>query len=600
MRLISANNILFNSHDKTYNQKTFYLFMQYEKLAQLYLNLSSTTKRLEKIDILSLFLPEIKDEEAYILYLIEGNLYPNHDQRKLGISEQLAIRSIAKSFGSTPEKVTQKWKELGDLGEAAKDFCKNKKQATLFGFSQLTTDKVLENLRKIPELVGTGTEQHKLALITNLLMSAKPVEAQFLTRTLIGDMRIGVQESTIKTAILKAFFEGNKDYEPIIQNAIDVKNDMAEVFKLSKTKDIGKLQEVKLEVGSPIRAMLAAKVSSAEEALEELGAPLAAEYKYDGFRMLVHKKGNEIKLFTRSLEDVTKQFPEIEEYVKEYVKGDDFILDAEAVGYDKTTKEYTEFQAISQRIRRKHKIHELAEKLPVELAVFDVLFYNGISQLEKPFQKRAELVREIITEQEFKIVPSKMIISSNAEEITKFYKQALADNQEGLMFKRLDAEYKPGRRVSQMVKWKPEDKELDLVIVGGEWGTGKRSGWISSFNLACQKDGKYLEIGKVGTGISEKETEGNKLTFDNLTRLMKPLITNEDGKDVKVKPQIVVTVTYQDIQKSPTYSSGWALRFPRISHLREDKPLIEIATEEEVEDAFFSAKKKGYGGGNRY
>lgn len=574
--------------------------MLYEKLANLYLELSSTTKRLEKIEILGNFLPDIKDEESYIVYLIQGNLYPNYDERKLGISEQLAIRSIAKAFGTTPEKVTQKWKELGDLGLTAKDFCKNKKQATLFGFSQLTTDKVLENLRKIPELVGVGTEQHKLALITNLLMSAKPTEAQFLTRTLIGDMRIGVQESTIKSGMIKAFFEDNKDYEPIIQRAIDLKNDLAEILKLAKTKDIGKLQEIKLEVGSPIRAMLADKVSSAEEGLKQVGSPLAAEYKYDGFRMLCHKKDGIVTLYTRSLENVTKQFPEIENYVKEHVKGEEFILDGEAVGYDSETKEYTEFQKISQRIRRKHNIDELAKKLPVEFAVFDVLFYEGESKLETPFTERRQLIEEIITEQPFKITTSKLLISSDPEEITNFYKQALKDNQEGLMFKALNAEYKPGKRVGQMVKWKPEDKELDLVIIGGEWGTGKRSGWISSFNLACQKDGEYLEIGKVGTGISEKETETSNVTFEKLTNLLKPLITKEDAKEVKVTPQVVVTVTYQDIQKSPTYSSGWALRFPRITHLREDKPLIEIASEEEVEDAYFDAKKKSYGGGNRY
>jgi len=574
--------------------------MQYEKLANLYSDLSSTTKRLEKISILSQFLPEIKDEESYILYLIEGNLYPNYDQRKLGISEQLAIRSIAKSFGTTPEKVTQKWKELGDLGLTAKDFCKNKKQATLFGFTQLTTGKVLENLRKIPELIGVGTEQHKLALITNLLMSAKPIEAQFLTRTLIGDMRIGVQESTIKSAILQAFFNGNKDFEPTIQKAIDVTNDLGTVFKISKKRDIAELDKLKLEVGNPIRAMLAAKVSSAEEAIKELGVPLAVEYKYDGFRMLVHKKGNEVILFTRSLENVTKQFPEIEEYVKKYVKGDSFILDAEAVGYDNKTKKYTDFQAISQRIRRKHKIEEVRQKLPVELCVFDVLYYNGETQIEEPFEKRAKLVRDIIEPQPFKIIPSHKIVTSDAQEIKDFYKKALADNQEGVMLKTLDAPYKPGRRVGQMVKLKPEDKELDLVIVGGEWGTGKRSDWIASFTLACEKDGKYLEIGKVGTGIKELDSSGSNLTFENLTNLMKPLITKEDGKEVSVTPKIVVTVTYQDLQKSPTYSSGWALRFPRIAILREDKPLIEIANEEEIEDAYYREKKKSFGSSNRY
>jgi DNA ligase-1 len=567
--------------------------MQYQQLAQLYEDLSSTTKRLEKIDILGEFLKTIPEEESEIIHMIQGNVYPDYDERKLGISEQLAIRCLSKSYGSTPEKVTEEWKKIGDLGEVAKQLCSKKKQTTLFESTILTTKKVLNNLQKIPELIGSGTEPHKLALITELLISAKPLEAKFLTRTLIGDMRIGVQESTIKYGIIKAFFEGNKEIEPIIQKAIEKSNDLAYVFKTSKHKNLEELKQIKLKVGSPIRAMLAQKVSSAEEALKQLGSPLAAEYKYDGFRMLIHKQKNEVKLFTRRLENVTKQFPEIKEYIEEFVKGDSFILDAEAIGYDKKTKKYTDFQAISQRIRRKHKIEEIKNKLPVELAVFDVLYYNEESWIEKPFKKRAELIRDILTPHPYKIIPSHIIISEDPEEIKNFYKQALADNQEGIMLKALDAEYNPGRRVGQMLKLKPEEKDFDLVITGGEWGTGKRSGWISSFNLACQKNGKYLEIGKVGTGISEKE-EAGKVTFEQLTNLLKPLIKKEDGKNIQVTPKIVVAITYQDIQKSPNYSSGWALRFPRITALREDKPLIEIATEEEIEDAYFKEKKKGY------
>lgn len=567
--------------------------MKYESLANLYDKLSSTTKRLEKIDILSKFIELIPENETEIIHLIQGNIYPEYDERKIGISEQLAIKSLAKSFGSTPEKITEEWKKMGDIGEVAKNLCKTKKQTTLFSTTNLTTQKVLENLKKLPELIGTGTENKKLSLITELLISAKPIEAKFITRTLIGDMRIGVQESTIKYAILKAFFENDKELEPIIQKAIDQSNDLAKVFQISKQKNIDELKKIKLEVGNPIRAMLAQKVSSTEEALKQLGSPLVAEYKYDGFRMLIHKKNNEVTLFTRRLENVTKQFPEIEEYVKEFVKGESFILDGEAIGYDKKTKKYTDFQAISQRIKRKHKIEEIKNKLPIELAVFDILYYNGESQIEKPFIKRTELVRKIVKPHAFKIIPSHMIISSDKNEIETFYRQALKDNQEGIMLKKIDAEYNPGKRVGQMLKMKPEEKDFDLVIIGGEWGTGKRSGWISSFNLACQKDGKYLEIGKVGTGISEKD-EAGKVTFEQLTELLKPIIKKEDGKNIEVEPKIVVSITYQDIQKSPTYSSGWALRFPRITALREDKPLIEIATEEEIEDAYYKEKKKTY------
>ncbi len=333
-----------------------------------------------------------------------------------------------------------------------------------------------------------------------------------------------------------------------------------------------------------MKVMLGPKAESIEQAFEALGKPLAVEYKYDGFRVMIHKNKSGIKIFTRGLENVTKQFPEIKEYIEKYVKGDSFILDCEAVGYNKKTKEYTPFQAISQRIRRKYDIEKIQEELPIELNVFDIIHYNGKSLSEEPFKKRAELLRKIITPNKYKIVPSTMIIASTEEEVEAFYKKALKDNQEGVFLKNLNSTYKSGRRVGNWLKLKPSDKDLDLVITGAEYGTGKRSGWLSSFILSCRgkEEHEFLEIGKVGTGIKEKD-EQEGVSFDELNELLKPLIIKEEGKDVKIKPKIIVAVTYQEIQQSPNYSSGWALRFPRITTLRPDKPLSEIATIYEIE-----------------
>jgi len=567
--------------------------MRYLKLAEFYEEVSSTPKRLEKIDILSKFLKPLKKEDSDILYLIEGNIYPDYDERKIGISNQLAIKAISKATGIDSKKVVQEWKTIGDIGKVAEKLIKNKKQATLHSHI-LTTEKVLENLRKLPELEGKGTVNKKIALITELLTSASPTEAIYLIRTLIGDLRIGVQESTIKYSMLKAFFKNNKEYEDKIQRAMDNSNDLAVIFEIAKKGNIKELEKVHLEVGKPIKAMLAQKAKDIDDAFKKLGKPMAIEYKYDGFRLLIHKTNNKVTLFTRSLENVTKQFPEVEDYIKKFIKGDSFILDSEAVGYDKKTKNYTDFQKISQRIRRKYHIEKLQKDLPVEINVFDVLSYNGKSQLDIPFKKRRELIEKIVINHPYKLISSKHKITSSNKEVEEFYKKALKDKQEGIMMKNLDAEYKPGRRVGHMLKLKPDENELDLVITGGEWGAGKRAGWISSFILSCKQGKKYLEIGKVGTGILEKETADSKITFDNLTKLLKPLITEEKGKKVKVKPKIVVTVTYQDVQRSPNYESKWALRFPRITLLRNDKPLSEIATLEEIEKDFKNSKHENY------
>jgi len=564
--------------------------MRYLKLAELYKKISSTTKRLEKMEILSKFLKILPEKDKDVLYLLLGDIYPEYDERRIGISNQLAIKAISKSTGINTKKIVQEWKIIGDIGKVAEKFTLHKKQSTLHSHI-LTTEKVLENLRKLPGLEGKGTVSKKLALITELLTSAEPIEALYLTRTLIGDLRIGLQESTVRESFSWAFFNKDKEASEKIQRAIDKTNDVSAVFEIAKKGKIKELEKLNLEIGKPIKAMLAQKTPSIKSGFKALGSPCAIEYKYDGFRLLIHKKNNQIFLFTRMLENVTKQFPEVVDYILKYVKGNSFILDSETVGFDKKTKEYKPFQAISQRIRRKYHIEKLQKELPVEVNIFDILYYDGKSQLEKPFEKRTKLLRKIITKHPFKIIPSKMIITGDEKKVEKFYKQALADNQEGVMMKNLKAEYKPGRRVGHMLKIKPEERDLDLVITGAEYGAGKRSGWMSSFILSCRgkNKGEYLEIGKVGTGIAEKD---NEITFDSLTKMLTPLIIKEKGKSVIIKPKITVSVTYQEIQKSPNYNSGWALRFPRFTALRtKDKPLSEIADLKEVEKDFLNQKR---------
>jgi len=568
--------------------------MKYSKLSELYEELSGTTKRLEKIKILSKFLKHLAELDRDVMYLLLGDIYPEYDKRHIGISNQLAIKAISKATGIDEKKVTKEWKEIGDLGKVAEVLTAKRKQVTLH-YHILTTEKVLENLRKLPELEGKGTVSKKISLITELLTSAPPSEALYLIRTLIGNLRIGVKESTIRDAMAAAFFDSKKDATKKIQDAIDKSNDLAAVFDVTKKRKLKEFDKLHLQVGKPIKVMLAQKVKSLKDGFEKVGKPCAIEYKYDGFRMLIHKKDNDIILFTRRLENVTKQFPEVVDYIKKYVKGYSFILDSEAVGFDRKTKEYRPFQEISQRIKRKYDIEKLQEELPVEINVFDILYYNGKSFLNEPFEKRTALIKKIIRNHQYKIIHAKQIITGNEKRAKKFYKKSLKDNQEGVMMKNLKREYQPGSRVGHMLKIKPEEKDLDLVITGGIYGTGKRSGWLSSFILSCRdKKGEFLEIGKVGTGIKEKTEMG--ISFKELTEKLKSHITEEKGKKVKIKPKIVVSVTYQEIQKSPNYNSGFALRFPRFTALRPDKPLNEITTLEEIKKDFTAQKRNwGYG-----
>lgn len=562
--------------------------MEYQILANLYEQVSSTTKRLEKIDYLKDFLKKLPEAQKDTIYLLLGNIYPEYDERRIGISNQIVIKAISQATGVSIDKIKKEWKKIGDLGEVGFKLISTKKQASLIS-KILTCQKVLENFRKLPELEGKGTISKKLGLISELLTLANPLEVKYLIRTLIGDLRIGVQESSIREALALAFFSNQENSSEIIQSAIDKSNDLAQVFELCKKNDLKDLEKLSLHIGKPIKAMLAQKAETIKQGFEMVGSPAIIEYKYDGFRLIIHKKGEEVILFTRRLENVTKQFPEVKEYILKYVKGDSFILDAEAVGFDKKTKKYTEFQKISQRIRRKYDIEKIQQELPIELNVFDVLYYNGKAYLDETFEKRSKLLREIIQVKPYKIRYSKQIITSDEKVAKEFYKQALKDNQEGIMMKKINAPYKPGRRVGQMIKVKPDERDYDLVITGAEYGTGKRSGVLSSFILSCKSENEFLEVGKMSTGIKEKASQG--VSYEQITEILKPYIIKEKARLVKIKPKIIISVHYQEIQASPNYASGFALRFPKFISLREEKPLSEITTLEEIKNDFKNQKR---------
>jgi DNA ligase-1 len=282
------------------------------------------------------------------------------------------------------------------------------------------------------------------------------------------------------------------------------------------------------------------------------------------------------------MENVTRQFPDVVKLVQDNVKAKECILDAEAVGLTKDGK-YLPFQQMSQRIKRKYDIEKTAKELPVCVCVFDILEKDGEPLVQTPFQERHKIIEQTINVTTY-IKPAEQLITDDEKEATAFYEKSLKAGNEGVMMKRLDSVYKPGSRVGFGVKVKPVMETLDCVIVGAEWGEGKRSKWLASFTLAIKDGDEFLEIGKMGTGIKEKPEEG--LSFGEMTEMLKPLVIEEKGKGVKTKPKIVVEINYEEIQKSPTYASGYALRFPRLVRLREDRGPNDVADLKEVENLY--------------
>ena len=586
--------------------------MDYKKLAQVYEALEKTSKRLQKTFIIAELLKEASSEDIQkLVLLLEGRVFPSWDQRELGVADRLIIKCISIASGVPADKVEKEFAKSGDLGLVAETFLANKRQHTLFS-RHLTIAKVFDNIRKLPEFQGSGTVEKKVQLISELLTSAASKEAKYIVRTIIGNLRVGVGSGVIRDAIIWAFFgkeislhynekeedlevkdrEKYNQYVNSVQKAYDLKNDFAIVAETIKTKGLKGIEDVSLHVGTPIKVMLAQKAADVHDAFDQVGSPAAIEYKYDGFRLQIHKSKGNITLFTRRLENVTKQFPDVVEYVKSYVKGNESILDSETVGYSSATKRYLPFQQISQRIKRKYDIDKLVKELPVEVNVFDVISYEGKNYLNEPFKERRKLVEKIVKTVPLKIKPCQHIEISNAKEAEKFLKKSLDSGNEGIMFKALDAPYKPGSRVGHMLKLKPTLDTLDLVVIGADWGEGKRAKFLSSYHIACIDDkGNFKEIGKVSSGIKELEGSEEGVTMQKMTARLKPLITTEKGKTITVKPKVVIEVEYSEIQKSPTYSSGYALRFPRIKNVRDDRKPDDITTLKEIEKLYKGQKK---------
>lgn len=558
--------------------------MHYSEFAELYDKLTATTKKLEKVDILSKFLIKLeKHGKSEWIYLLRGRVVPDYDSSETGISVQLAMKAIVKASGFSSDKIIELFRKKGDLGEVVQEALKKKSQATLFS-SRLSVDKVFKNIKDLMSLSGKGSVDKKIDLISELLTSASGDESKYIVRTLLNDLRIGVADAILRDSIAKAFFKD--DEKLLIEEAYDKVNDFALIFDLA-IKGKKALEKVEITPGRPTKVMLPVKVTDLEEAFRICGRPAAIEHKYDGFRVLINKKGNEISLFTRKLENVTNQFPDVVSAVRKYVKGESFVLDSEVVGYEPKKKHYMPFEAISQRIKRKYDIDELIEKLPVEINVFDILFYNEKSVIDHPFTERRKLLENAVKQQKWIIRLSTQFVSGTTAEVEKFYKEALKIGEEGIMIKKLDAPYRPGRRVGYMVKMKPEAADLDLVIVGAEYGRGKRAGGLTSYIVACKSGDKFLEVGMVSSGLKEKDGSSGT-TYKEMDALLRPLIIKDKGTRVYVKPKIIVSVTYQNIQKSPSYSSGYALRFPRITHYRPERGIYDIAS---LEDMKREAKK---------
>ena len=545
--------------------------MRYSTLVDTYRKLESTTKKLEKRDILSSLYKGSK--ELYKAVLLSMGVVITIEQ--IGIAKELLKKTIIKAYGIDEKEFIKRFKETGDLGLCAEFFSKNRKQKT-FSKKELTIDHVFDNIKNLSEITGSGSQDRKISLIVELLSHADPEEAKYIIRTIIGDMRIGVSHGIVRDAIALAFDKKTND----IEKAWDVLGDLGKVAEMARKG----ILNTEITLFTPIRVMLADRAKNLKEAINVFEHP-AIEVKYDGFRIQIHKNGNIIRLFSRRLDDVTNQFPDIVRLCKDNIKARSCIVEGEVLAVDEKGNAKP-FQQLSRRIQRKHDIEKTVKQIPVQVNLFDMIYLNGENWMNKLLKERWYKLNEIITTKKKIFQLAVHIETDNYKEAERFYRNALAAGDEGVIVKNMDAYYQPGRRVGFWLKVKDILEPLDLVIVGAEWGEGKRANWFGSLLIAAKKDDKYLETGMLGSGLTENQLE-------EMTRMLKPLVVKEEGKFAEVKPRIVVEVGYEEIQKSPKYPTGYALRFPRLLRIRTDEKKPEdINTVKDIEKLFYNQRGK--------
>nr|Q9HH07.1 RecName: Full=DNA ligase; AltName: Full=Polydeoxyribonucleotide synthase [ATP/NAD(+)] [Thermococcus fumicolans]CAC21199.1 DNA ligase [Thermococcus fumicolans] len=559
--------------------------MKYSELAGLYRRLEKTTLKTLKTRFVADFLKNVPDELLEIVpYLILGKVFPDWDERELGVGEKLLIKAVSIATGVPEGEIENSIKDTGDLGESIALAVKKKKQKSFFS-QPLTIKRVYDTFVKVAESQGEGSQDRKMKYLANLFMDAQPEEAKYIARTVLGTMRTGVAEGILRDAIAEAF----KVKAELVERAYMLTSDFGYVTKVAKLEGNEGLSKVRIQVGKPVRPMLAQNAASVKDALLEMGGEAAFEIKYDGARVQVHKDGDRVVIYSRRLENVTRSIPEIVEAVRSQLRPEKAIVEGELVAVGDGGKPRP-FQYVLRRFRRKYNIEEMIERIPLELNLFDVLYVDGESLVDTPFMERRKRLEEAVEESE-RIKLAQQLVTKKAEEAEEFYRRALELGHEGLMAKRLDSVYEPGNRGKKWLKIKPTMEDLDLVIIGAEWGEGRRAHLLGSFLVAAydQHRGEFVPVGKVGSGFTDED-------LAEFTKMLKPLIVREEGKYVEIEPRVVIQVTYQEIQKSPKYESGFALRFPRYVALREDKSPEEADTIERISELYglqerFKAKR---------
>ena len=580
--------------------------MEFAILAETFSKMESTRKRLELTQFLvELFKKTPNETISKIVYLLQGKLRPDFEGIELGVAEKLAIKSISKSSGIPIKKIEEEYRKGGDLGHAATKILEQKTQTT-FLVEDITVERVYETLFKIAKLEGNRSQDMKMKYISSLLNDANPLEASFILKILLGTLRLGVAENTVMDA-LSICFTSEKENRKILELAYNVSSDLGKVAEVVSSEGLDGIKKFKAILFNPIRPMLAERVKSENEAIEKMGNEFAAEYKLDGERVQIHVEGEKVVLFSRSLENISSFYPDIIEKIPETISAENIILEGEAVAINENTGEFLPFQELMHR-RRKYKIEKAVSQYPITINLFDILFCNNESCLDLSYSERRKKMEDTVKENNFvKHIP--MTIIKKESDIVEFFENSINAGSEGLMLKMPDKPYQAGSRGSFWLKLKREYQNelgdsLDLVVIGGYFGKGRRTGNYGTLLLASydEDEDTFTSICKVGTGFSDESLDQlYQILYPKVTIKKNPRIDSEMEADVWFEPELVIEVVASEITLSPIHKAardhirkgaGLALRFPKFTgKIRLEKTPEDASTNEEVVTLYQSQKK---------
>ena len=570
--------------------------MKFSRVVESYERIEKTTKRLEMTDLLvDLFRATPKEEIDRVVYLTQGRVFPEYLGIELGLAEKLAIRAIALATGASDAVITQAWKTSGDLGTVAEDFLIRRSQAALTT-ETLTVGKVYDNLKGIATTTGTGSQDRKLRLLAELLTDARPNEAKYIARIVVGKMRLGVADMTIVDALAATFT--TKDQRDRVERAYNVSSDLGDVARVLANERLEGLDGIHLKLFRPIRAMLAERLETLEEIFEHLGE-CALEYKYDGLRVQAHVSKDRIELFSRRLEHITGQFPEIVEGLRRALQAKEAIVEGEAVPVDPNTGEFLPFQEVSRRRGRKTDVDRMAKDFPVTLFVFDCLLKDGQDLTTRGYRDRRAMLDTVVKPTET-VRMATIKITADVKVAERFFDEALQIGCEGLMAKALDSTYDAGARGFQWIKFKKEysaelSDTIDLVIVGAFAGRGRRAGTYGALLMAAYdaEADVFRTTCKLGTGFDDETLFALPDRMKSIRRERKPArVDSKLQPDVWFDPRLVLEVRGAELTVSPVHTAaqdsvrpgaGLAIRFPRFTgRWRDDKAPEDATTVKEL------------------